>query len=118
MALRIEDLEMSNITAATNFDQVDAKELSKFLSLFGQDVINTVNGNLDFAANFGAKLLTVTIATANTDTAVNHGLGRLAIGRIVYAQTCNGAVYDGSTGTAQTLYIKCSALGTVSLIVF
>lgn len=109
---------MSNITADTAFDQVDAKELNKHLSLFGQDVVDTVNGKLDFASNFGAKLITVTIATVNTDTAVNHGLGRLAVGRIVYAQTCNGAVYDGSAGTAQTLYIKCGALGTVSLIVF
>ncbi len=110
---------MSNITAGTNFDQVDKKDLDKFLSLFGADVTGTVNGKLDFQTNMNVKLVNVTFSSINTDTAVTHKLGRVPVGYLIYSSTCTTVIFNGITpNTATTLYLQCAMLGSASMIVF
>lgn len=116
---------MSSLTASTDFTQVDDKknpdvpELKKFLSIFGDNVVETINGNLDFSTNFNGKLMSVTFSSANSDVAVSHGLGRVPSGYLVYSRSASMVVYNGSSpSTSSVIYLKASATGTVGLFIF
>ncbi len=109
---------MSKIVAATQFTQVSQSDLTRYLELFGKDVVTKVNGQLDFG-NFSSSLITVKFNTANAQVAVGHSLGRVPIGRLVYGQDNSGVIYDGTTANnASTIYLKCSATGSANIIVF
>ncbi len=110
---------MSNITASTDMTQCRPEELAKFLDLFCQDVVNTVNGKLDFATNLNTKLISITFGAANTNTAVAHGLGRVPSGYIVTSASAATSVYTGSVPTSTSLLnLMASAAATVGLLVF
>ena len=110
---------MSNIAASPKIDQCSQTDMVRFLTIFMNNVVNTVNGDLDFQTNFNCKLVDVSFTAINQDIAVNHGLGRVPSGRIIYAQSANGLIIDGLTqNTSSILYLRCSALGKASLIVF
>ncbi len=110
---------MSNITASTDMTQCKPEELAKFLDIFCQDVVNVVNGNLDFSTNFNAKLISITFGAANTNTPVNHGLSRVPAGYIVTSATAATSVYNSTVpNTTSVLNLMASAAATVGLLVF
>jgi hypothetical protein len=110
---------MSKVTASTDFDRAPKEQLTRFLTLLASDVVQQINGGLDFQSNFNCKLLTVTFSAANAAVAVVHGLGRVPTGFIVYQRSANLVVYDGvSPNTSSTLNLRASAAGTVSGICF
>jgi len=110
---------MSNITASTDFDRVKDEDLKKHLNLFGEQVLQVLTNGLDFASNFNGKMLSMTFDAANTDASVQHGLGRVPVGYLVYQRSASMVVYDGSVAnTASTLTLRASSAGTTSLIVF
>ena len=110
---------MSKVTASTDFDRVKPEDLPKFLSLFGEQVVQVLNNGLDFQSNFNCALISVTFSAANTDTAVSHGLGRVPTGYLIYSRSTAMDVYDGVTAwTSDTLYLRTSTTGTIGVIVF
>lgn len=110
---------MSKITASPDIQQVPPEQAQRFIDLFCQDVIDKVNGKLDFATNFNCKVLTVKFTAANTDAAVQHNLGRVASNYILAGQTVAMQVYNGaSTNTSTTLYLRSTAAGSATVIVF
>ena len=115
---RIGDLEMSNITASPTFSTIPQSQLPQYLDKFAKDVVNTVNGNLDFS-NFNFRLMTVNFSTANVSQVFTHSLGRVPVGYIPYGFTFSGYVYDGtSKNTATQIYLRSSGVGTVRMIIF
>lgn len=110
---------MSKLTASVDFDRVKPEELAKFLAKFGDQLLQLINGNLDFATNFNCKILSVTFSAANANVATPHGLGRVPAGYFVISKSASMIVYDGtSANTLQTLNLRASAAGAVNLIVF
>lgn len=110
---------MSKLTASTDFDRLEKEELAKFLAKFGDQVVQLLNGNLDFTTNFNCKLLSVTFSVANANTAVPHGLNRVPVGYFITSRSASVIVYDGtSANTSTTLNVRASAMGSVNLIVF
>lgn len=110
---------MSKITASPKLAQVEPAEFQRFADIFAGDVVDKVNGKLDFATNFNSKFATVVFSGAGVQASVEHGLDRVPAGYIVYGQTTAMSIYNGtSTNTASTLYLLSNASGTANLIVF
>lgn len=110
---------MSKISASPDISQVKPEELARFVDIFCHDVVQKVNGDLDFQNNINCKLVSIPFAAANTEASVSHGLGRVPTGYLVYGATAAMSVYNGvSTNTAALLYLRASAVGTANLIVF
>lgn len=107
------------ISASSDIDKLKAEEVQKYVALYLDQVTNLVNGNLSFADNFNAKLLTVTFSAANTDVASIHGLGRVPSGYFLVGSTAAMSIYDGaSANTSSLLYLRSNATGTARLVVF
>lgn len=110
---------MSKVTASTDFDRIDEESLKKFLALLAEQLVTVLNGNIDFQTNFNCKMLSVTFGAANSDAAVSHGLGRVPTGVLEYSKSAAMIIYNGSVPNNQSvLYLRSSAVGTASVIVF
>lgn len=110
---------MSKITASPALANVKAEEFQRFADVFASDVVDKVNGKLDFQTNFNSKLLTIVFSGSGIEASIEHGLGRVPTGYIVYGQTTAMSIYNGtSTNTTSTLYLLSNAAGTANLIVF
>lgn len=73
------------------------------------------------AGDLNAQYLAVTTnATANTESAFTHKLGRKPSGYIVVKNGNGGVVYDGiSIWTSTAIYLKCTtASNAVTLLIF
>lgn len=110
---------MSSITANTNFDQVKDDQLTKWLTIFGKDVVSTVNGNLDFLKNFKCRVVQVNFSAANVQQAITHGLGFVPIGCVQIKQSTAGHVIEGDTPwTKGVIYVKRNTVGACTLLIF
>lgn len=108
------------ITQDSNLDRIEEqKEQMRFLSIFCDQVTTMLNNGLLFSDNFNQKTLSVTFSAVNTDTAINHGLGRVPQGYIVIGRSANLVVYNGaSQWTSSLIYLRSSALGSANMFVF
>lgn len=110
---------MSKVTADSGIDKASAEDQPRLLSVFLDQVKTIINNGLQFVDNFSGKTLTLTFSAANTDTALTHGLGRVPTGYIIIKRSASMVVYDGSAAwTSQLIYLKASATGTVTVLVF
>jgi hypothetical protein len=110
---------MSKIQASPDIAQVKPEEVQRFVDLFCNDVTQTVNGNLDFSTNFNCRVVTATFGAANTDTAVSHTLGRAVAGYFPVSKSVAMDVYSGSkASTTSIIYLKSTAAGSATLVVF
>lgn len=110
---------MSKITASPKLAQVEAEDLQRFADIFCSDVVDKVNGKLDFQTNFNGKIVTIVFTGSGVQSSVEHGLGRVPAGYITITQTTAMSLYNGtSTNTASTLYLMSNASGTATLLVF
>ena len=104
-------LSVSNTEDLENLRRFTAKTLS--------DVVDVINGNLDFGDNVRCKIQTVNFLASNSDTQIAHGLGYVPTGYIVVGQSATGTVYDGSQAkTNRDIWLKCTAAITVKLLIF
>lgn len=110
---------MSNIQASNNIAQVKPEEVQRFVDLFCQDVVNVVNGKLDFQTNFNCKVVDVSFSSANVDTAVTHNLGRMSTNFIVISKNVSADIYNGTNaGNTNTMYLRSTVVPvTVTLVV-
>ncbi len=110
---------MSSITASTNFTLVTGKDLDDFVSVFAEDVIHIVNGGLDFDTNFNAKEISFNFTAADVDTSAGHGLGRVPTRYIVTSASAAMAIYTATlASTSSTMYLKSSAIGTATVLIY
>ncbi len=110
---------MSSIQANNNFANLKGEELARFVEVWAQEVSRVVNGKLDFQTNFNCKFVSITFSSANTDTSINHGLGRVPAGYIVTSLTAALVPYDGTVpSTDSTLTLRASATGTAGLLIY
>lgn len=110
---------MSKITASFEFDRADEKEVMRLITIYAEQVAQTINGKLDFASNLNGKALSVTFSSANANVQVSHGLNRVPIGYIVTSLSASMVVYDGtSANTVSTLNLRASAAGTAGVFVY
>ncbi len=111
---------MSKITQDAGIDKIpDAKDQVRFISQFFDQLKQLLNGGLTFVDNFASKNVSVTFSAIATDTAVAHGLGRVPTGYLVIRKSASMVVYDGAAvWTASSIYLKSSATGTITVMVF
>lgn len=111
---------MSRITASSDIQQVKPEEVQKYVDIFCQNVVEVVNGKLDFQTNFNSQVLSQSFSAADTDTTIGHNLGRVPFGYLVASKTVSSDIYNGSvSATASTITLKASvAPVTVTLVVF
>lgn len=70
-------------------------------------------------SNFRTSTVDAVFASANTETAIEHGLEEIPHGYITAGKTANGSVYDSTTTwTSNYAYLKASAVGTYRLVFF
>ncbi len=97
----VRDRDVSRITDFTSFVR-DCSQIIK-------DLINTVNGRLEFDRNMFTQTVDVTFGAANTEKAIPHNLKVIASDYIVCKKDVACDVYDGvSTNNTTTIYLKCS----------
>lgn len=109
---------MSKITASSDIQQVKPEDVQKYVDIFCQDVVHTVNGNLDFTNNFACKVLSASFTAANADTVISHNLGRVTSNFIVVAKNVSCDIYN-SSATSSSITLKSTvAPATVTLVVF
>lgn len=92
---------------------------ARFVDIVLDQITALVNGRLTFSDNFLQQTTSVTFSAANTDTTVPHSLGFLPNGYIVVGRSANMVIYDGATANTTTnLYLRSSATGSASIIIF
>lgn len=110
---------MSRITQDTGIDKTEAKDQPKVISVIFEQIKKAINNGLTFSDNFDGKISEVSFTTADTNTSVSHGLGRVPSGYLVLNRSANMVVYDGSSAaTSSTFYLRSSAQGTCSVLFF
>ncbi len=110
---------MSRIQTSSDFGKVDPETLQRYLSIALTDIVNTINGNLEFDLNLRSKTLVgVVFDTADTETAVAHGMGRTPHGYFVVASDAATSLYNSTDSDSTNLYLKSSAIATVTIIAF
>jgi len=101
------------------FNLKTLEELARFTSIMMNDVIRVINGELSFQDNLNTKFVDVSFTAANTETIINHDLGRIPSGYFVVTSNAATSVYSSTTASTQSLiYLKASAISEVKLIVF
>lgn len=97
----------------------DWLEARPILARFFEQLVGTVNGNLDLTENIRAKAVEFTFNAANAERPINHGLGRTPVGYILIKASAACSLYDGTTeSTSKVAYLKCSAATTVTILFF
>jgi hypothetical protein len=80
---------------------------------------NTINGNLDFDTNFRSQFVSVEFAATNTDTEINHSLGKRPRGYIIINSNEPMNVYDGNEAfQINKLVLRSDATGGANLLIF
>lgn len=110
---------MSKVTQPSDLGQItEQKDFNNKCSNVISELVDAVNGNLDFLTNVNCCFASGTIA-ANTRLALKHTLGRVPSGKIVIYQTSHDAIYDATVGnTTDTIYLWCDSAGDFKLILF
>lgn len=111
---------MSRVTYDPGIDRIqDPKEQIRFAAQNFDMLKEVLNNGLQFADNFDAKIINITFTSANADTRADHGLGRVPQGYIVFRRSASMVVYDGATAwSTSSIYLKSSATGTVTVMIF
>lgn len=110
---------MSKLTRYADFGRM--KEFDKFAGACSSafaDLVDIVNGNIDFQTNVNCVFVEFEIQ-ADVELTVSHSLGRVPVGRIVTYQTCQEVIYDSdTTATIDTINLWCGSSGSVRMILF
>lgn len=110
---------MSKIQSGSTISLVKPEELTRYITQFLNEVVQVVNGRLEFNANIRGNFRDVSFTAANTNKAVSHGLGRTPQGYIVTKLSANMVVYDGSSDNNEdTIYLRASAIGNATIFIF
>jgi len=96
-------------------------DVLKTLQDFFNRIVAILNRGITFTENVDCVLVTLTSsATPDDSNTVNHTLGKIPNGYIVYYQNKAGSLYDGGTTWTNTaIYVKSNiASVTFKIIIF
>lgn len=95
-------------------------ELARLFSILVGELKTILNGGLFFSDNFNAKTVTVSFTAANSDTRIEHNLGRVPSGYLVTSLSAATIIYSGAQSTTeQYIFLRSSAApATVNLVIF
>lgn len=95
------------------------EEFRRYCSISFSQIVEAINGNISIPDNCNISFVSADFSAANTEVKVIHGLGRTPNGWFVVSPTAAMQVYKGSTtDTSSEIYVKSSAIGACSLLVF
>jgi hypothetical protein len=110
---------MSKVQASSDLSTIKPEELQKYTTLALNDIVQTVNGKLEFGPNISGRMVVVQFTAANTDTTMAHGLGKTPSGYLVIGLSASMIVYNGTVANTSTnVILRSSAIGTATLFVF
>lgn len=94
------------------------EDIVRFVAIFAKDIVDNINGRLEFDTNLKSDTVEVTFSTANAEKEISHGLGKVPTGYLVKRASAACSIYDGDTKNSATkIYLKSSAAATVRIIV-
>jgi len=94
-------------------------EARPYLAQTLSEMIAVINGNVGLTDNCQTSLVTVSVTAADTDTVVEHKLGKTPQGYLIAGNSANVTVYDGATAnTDSKLYVRASGATMLKLLVF
>lgn len=94
------------------------EDIIRYVAIFAKDIVQTVNGRLEFDQNMKSDTVDVTFDSANTEVEISHDLGKVPSGYLVAKASAACAIYDGDRrNTATKIYLKSSDVSTVRIIV-
>lgn len=107
------------LTAAADVSNVKGDDVQRFVTAFQTQVQDAVNGNLTFGENIKAQIVSVDFTAANAQTQVSHTLGKVPGGYFLVGASAAMSLYNGtSANTTELLYIRSTAVGQASVLVF
>ena len=110
---------MSKVRAHALLDDVKPEKFQQEASQVLAQLVDTVNGQLEFDQNFLSNTKEVVFTLANTEQAVNHNLNKLIYNYMPVSKLAACDIYDGGTSpTSNTIYLKSTVATTVTLILF
>ena len=109
---------MSRILASGDVGNVKPEEFQRYATLVLKDIVDKVNGNLEFGLNLRTQTINVEFTAANTETTVPHSLGRVPQGYILAKSNAATSLYNSTDANAANLYLKSSAIANVTIIVY
>ena len=100
-----------------NVEKEDQKE--RQLTNILKDFYDILNNGFIFQDNLRGTVLTVRFTAANTQQSVRHGLAFIPRNYIPINKTAAMDIYNGTTPfDRNNIYLRSSAIGTVTLLVF
>jgi len=103
----------------SDFSKASDDELRRALADMVDQLSFIVNGNIGLLDNVKVSRVKVSFTSANTNLYVPHTLGRVPKGYIVTSLSAAMIVYNGtSEWTGQGIYLRSSAIGDATLLVF
>jgi len=108
------DLDFITVKA----DDTSLSRFAKMLQKVYRNLVLVINGNIGFgdgthADNINGSWVSVTFASANTDTTITHNLGRIPVGYIVMTKSQACDVYTGSvSATKSQITLRGTVAGT------
>lgn len=110
---------MAQVKSNSNLDNVKKEDLARYVSIALGDIVNQMNGGLEFKYNLmSSSLLTVTFSKINTDVQVNHDAGFIPKGFIVINPSAAMIIFKGILPwTQNTIFLQSNVVGTAALYV-
>lgn len=97
----------------------DVNQLARFCSINFGNIINQINGAIDFQSNLFVSIITANFTAANTSTKFTHTLGRIPQGYILAKSNVSTTIFDGSKdNTSTAIYLQASIIANCLVVVF
>ncbi len=110
---------MAKINLADVSKVVELNELARFSTSNFRQIMEAINGNIQFDANISAVIVETAVTSANVEFGLNHNLGRIPIGYILVKSSAVAVLYDGpSANTGTRIFLKANAASNISVMVF
>lgn len=109
---------MGQIQSKVDFGNIkDPAEFIKYASQFLQELQSIMNGSLELDKNFLSQTIEVKFPQANTDVIVRHNLNRTGLRFFPIEKSVSCDVYHGQgTDSTNTIFLRCTAATTVTLV--
>lgn len=109
---------MSLVKVPDLSNMVDFDSGKRFIGDCLSQVVQTVNGNLDFGFNVRCFKLSFNFTSANTNFRIDHGLNRQPQGYILIQSNVATSLYDGDGGSGLNyINLKSSQVATVTMLI-
>lgn len=108
------------LNAVQNVSNVTTiSDLARYSSIVFDQVESILNGGITFNDNFQGTVVSVTFSAPDTEVQIAQPLGRIPVGYILIKASADMNIYDGnSANTANSIFLKSSAIGNAQLLVF